>query len=146
MLFCIGFGADAQRRHGGGSPEKFHREMREFKIKFLAQEMELREDQVKSFADLYNKMSDERHAALEAGRKAEERLRGLQNPTEADYRAASDAISAARDKEAGIRQKYEAKFKKLLTPKQMFKMKEAERKFRGRLRDMREQNCRSPKR
>ena len=130
----------AQKRHRNGDRAQWHREIREFKLRYLAQEMDLSPDQQQRFVALYDKMQDEKHSVMLEARAAEERLKKIENPTEADYKVASDALSNAREKDAAIDLKYEKQFKTFLSSKQMFKMKEAERKFRDKLREMRRQH------
>lgn len=116
---------------------QWRREMREFKLKFLAQEMELREDQQKQFFSLYTQMSNEKHNVLEAARQAEERVLHLPNPTENDYRIANEAFAHAREQEVAIEKKYDKQFRTFLSQRQLFLMKEAEKKFREKLHQMR---------
>ena len=118
---------------------KDHRAMRkeitEFKMKFLAQEMDLKEDQQKRFFDLYSQMSDEKARLFRETRQLEKKLDS--NASEAEYEAVSKAITAAKEKEADIDRRYDAKFSEFLSSKQIFKMKSAEEKFRQKMHEMR---------
>ena len=112
-------------KHKKCDREKWRKDMREFKLRFLAQEMELRDDQ------------QEKEALMKRTCQAVEKIEKLDSPTEADYKAGSEALLRAREQEVAIDRKYDEKFRTFLSAKQIFKMKEAERKFRDKLNEMR---------
>lgn len=126
---------------------QWRKEMRDFKLKFLAQEMDLRQDQQKQFFMLYTQMSDEKEALMKSTSQTVQRVIKLGNgATDADYTAASEALIKAREQELAIDRKYEEKLRSLLTPRQLFKLKEAEKAFRDRLRNMRHNHKKQPDR
>ena len=131
-----------QREKGGKmkgrSSHSKWKDMLEYKIKFLAQEMELKEDQTKQFAEVYAAMSKEKRQVFREVRKAERELKHKKNPTEADYEAVSRLQTAAKEKDADIDRAYDAKFATFLSQRQIFKMKEAEDKFRARMNEMKQ--------
>lgn len=114
------------------------KELKEFKLKFLAQEMELTPEQQTKFFDLYTKMMDEKHKAYADARQLEKKVKNNKNATDADYRALSEAMNRARTRDAEIEGRYAKKFDEFLTPKQIYKWKEAEKKFRDRMSEMRQ--------
>lgn len=116
-------------------PKTMRKEILEFKMKFLAQEMDLREDQQKRFFDLYTQMSNEKAKLFRETRQLEKKIDN--NASEAEYEAVSRAITAAKEKDAEIDRRYDAKFSEFLTSKQLFKMKSAEKKFRQKMHEMR---------
>lgn len=128
--------AQTKNRKRGGDSNWF-KEMTEFKLKFLAQELELTEDQQKKFFPIYTEMMNAKHNVMCKARQAENRLKGIANPTDEDYRIASEAMDEAHREDEAIEKRYEAKFRTILSPKQMYKLKQAERKFHERLREMR---------
>lgn len=113
------------------------KEMQEFKLKYLAQEMQLKENQQKRFFELYTKMSEEKHKVYKDARHLERKLKEQKNVTDADYAAVSRALTDSKKKEAEIEKKYDKEFQKFLSSKQIFKMKEAEEAFRARMHEMR---------
>lgn len=121
--------------------EKSHKEMRrevmEFKLKYIAQEIDLKEDQQKQFLDLYKQMTDERVKIFRETKALERKLTADGNASEADYEAVTKAITAAKEKDAAIEKKYDEKFAEFLSPKQIFKMKGAEESFRKKMHEMR---------
>lgn len=117
-----------------GNDEK---QLMEYKLKFLAQEMDLKPDQQQRFVDLYTRMTAEKRAIYEDAIEMERRVKNNAKATAEDYNRATEAMSAAKIKEGQIDQKYEKEFLKFLTPKQLYKMKQAEEEFRKHLRDAR---------
>lgn len=121
----------------GKSKEQIFREIQEFKLKYLAQEMDLKEDQQQEFFDLYNEMSRKRFEAMRSARSLENKLRKNKDASEEDYRAVTEALNKARADEAAIEKEYDTKFSKFLSQKQIFKMKSAEDSFRKKMEEMR---------
>ena len=124
------------QRNGKGHGA-MRREVHEFKLKFLAQEMELREDQQKQFFELYNQMTEEKAKVFRETRALEKKITGSANVSDAEYEQVSKAITAAKEKDADIDKRYDEKLRQFLSPKQIFKMKEAEEKFRKKMHEMR---------
>lgn len=119
--------------------KEISKEVREFRIKYVAQEMELKEDQMEKFVDTYTALMEERKAASDEVRKLERKVGGRNNnnASEADYKALTDARNRAKAADAEITARYDKKFATFLTQKQIFKMKEAEDRFRERMAQMR---------
>lgn len=134
LIALFSFGGFAQPRKDRAA---MHKEFLEFKMKFMAREIELRDDQKKEFFEVYEQMSNERFKVMREAHQARKRVEGNKKATEADYKAASEALSNVRAKESQIDKKYEDKFAAFLSQKQIFKMKEAEMKFRDTLKNMR---------
>ncbi len=127
----------AQKKEG---PKKLsaemRKEMRDFKIKFIAQEIDLKESQKKQFTEVYNEMSDERWKLFHETKKLERQLKDDKNASEADYENAARALTAAKEKDAAIEKKYDAKFASFLTAKQIFQMKNAEETYRKKMQEI----------
>lgn len=136
LIMLVGIAGTAfAHPDGKGRPDpKKLKELRDYKIKYLAQEMELTDEQKPKFVELYEKMSDERMANFDKMRAAERKLRN--DPSDAEYKAQNDIISNCKVRDAQIIKEYDAKFEKFLSAKQLYKMKEAEETFRKRMRDM----------
>lgn len=116
--------------------ENMRKEITEFKMKFIAQEIELKDDQQKQFFDLYAQMTAERMKLLKEKKALEKKLEKA-NATDEEYEEVVAALSVAKDKEAEIEKKYDEKFSKFLSSKQIFKMKAAEGKFNDKMHEMR---------
>lgn len=137
MLLMLAAIVPALAQQKGKDKGAMRREVHEFKLKFLAQEMELREDQQKKFFDLYNRMTDEKVKVFKETKALEKKLNDSADASDADYEAVSRAITAAKEKDADIDKRYDEKFKQFLSAKQIFRMKGAEEKFRQKMHEMR---------
>ena len=118
--------------------ESRRKEMMEFKLKFLADEMGLNDSQKKQFNELYIQMENERRTAHKKMKAAEKIIKVNKNASEADYDKASKDIAAAKAQMAQIEKNYDDKFSKFLTKKQLFKLREAEDKFKETVRKCRD--------
>lgn len=112
-------------------------EFKEYRMKVLAQEMDLKDDQQKKFFELYDQMMDEKFKLLKETKSLEKKLKSDAEVSDAEYKKVSDAITAAKEKLAAIEKKYDEKFSQFLSPKQIYKMKSAEEKFREKMNEMR---------
>lgn len=121
----------------GKSREQIFKEIQEFKMKYLAQEMELKEDQRQQFIELYDEMSRRRFALMKSARDIEKRVKKIKDATEEDYQSVTEAWNKAKVEDAEIEKEYDAKFSVFLTQKQIFKMKTAEESFRKKMEEMR---------
>lgn len=133
LTLCI----PAAAQHKGKDREVMRKEIHEFKLKFLAQEMDLKEDQQKKFFDLYNQMTEEKVKLFKETKALERKLSDAANVSDAEYEKVSKSITAAKEKDAEIDKRYDEKFAQFLTPRQIYKMKEAEVKFRDKMNEMR---------
>ena len=116
---------------------EMRKEFREFKIKFIAQEISLQPEQTKEFTELYSQMEDEKFKVFSSAHKLECSVKANKNATDADYTKLSEAMLNAKEKDAELSKKYDDKFSKVLSPKQLYKMKEAEESFRRKMQEMR---------
>lgn len=133
--------ASAQDKKPNG---KMMKEIQEYKIKFLAQEMELKDNQKKEFADIYVKYDDERMKNFRDIRQLEKKLNS--NSKEQEYKEINDKLASSRLRDVELEKEYNEKFSKVLTPKQIYKMKDAEEKFRRKMMDMRHKHKSGDKR
>ena len=140
LLMIIGcFSIVSAQGHGGKKQnDKMFEEIQEFKMKFLAQEMELKDDQKEKFFQLYDEMSKKRWDCMAPAWKLERDLKKNHSATEEDYQAAADAMAKAKEQCAAIEKQYDEKFATFLSQKQIFKMKSAEEQFRIKMQEMRQ--------
>lgn len=143
LLLAVLAPAVAQK-HQGRSKHEMRKEMKDFHMKFLAQEIDLKEDQQKPFFDTYSQMMEERRKIFDETRNLEKRLRDGK-ATEEEYETVTAALTNAKERDAAIEKKYDEKFSKILTPKQLYKLKEAEEKWRAKMQEMRHSNRRNRK-
>ena len=116
------------------------REVMEFKLKYIAGELDLRDDQKQRFNEVYTKLENERRGIFCKARNLEMKLRKDPNASEEEYNTVSNAINEAKTKEAELDKRYDAIFSEFLTKKQIYKLKEAEETFRNKMREMRQKN------
>lgn len=139
LLFTLLVVAIAPVFAQGKGQDKDHKAMRkeimDFKIKFLAQEMELNEEQQKKFNTLYRQMSEEKGVVFHELHALKKKIG--KDANDAEYEAYTRAASEAKEKEAEIDRRYDAKFAEFLSAKQIYKMKAAEEKFRQKMHEMR---------
>lgn len=116
--------------------EKMFREVQEFKMKYLAQEMELSELQKKKFFELYEEMCASKKECFQEAVVMDRRIKKDKNASEADYQQVSNAFNEANANWAKIQKEYDEKFSQFLSQKQIYKMKEAEANFRAKFEEM----------
>lgn len=131
------------RPQGKGGDGKCHKdkkemikEIREFKVEFLAKEMELTAAQKKKFAEVYAERMEELHTYMEKSHALEKRMKSDKNISEEEYAKAIATLDEYRDKCQEIEKRNDAKLKTFLSQKQMFRMRDAERKFRDTMHKM----------
>lgn len=129
IILAIVFAVPAFAQKDSKKCEARLQEMQEFRMKFLADEIDLRDNQKKQFFEVYNQMTAERRAAFRKLKKAEKSIADNKDASEADYDRATKEMAEAKAEMVKIEQKYDEKFATFLTKKQLYKLKEAECKF-----------------
>lgn len=112
-----------------GDREQWMTEMRQYKRTYLTRELGLSREQQNSFYPLYEEMEDKVEQVNSDARTMEKRVSELPDATDLDYEKATEAIYDAAVKSAQIEREYMEKFKSILSKKQLFKLKAAERQF-----------------
>lgn len=143
LSVCCVAAVNAQGR-GKKDREQMMKELQEFKLKFLAQEMELKEEQQPRFFELYNEMSGKRRECMREAWEMDRRVKESADATEADYQMAAEAMNKAREEDVEIEKEYDGKFAEFLTSKQIYKMKSAEQEFRRKMSEMRHKKGKHP--
>lgn len=118
--------------------ERMFREVQEYKMKYLAQEMELTELQKKKFFELYEDMTRSKQECYQGAIEMDRNLKKDKNASEEDYQKVTEAFNQANAEVAEIDKQYNEKFAEFLTQKQIYKMKEAEMEFKRKLGEMRQ--------
>ena len=116
---------------------QMRQDLLEFKMKYLAQEMELKDDQKEKFFALYPEMSKKLRDCFKESRHLEKELKNSKDSAEEDYKKVTEAKNEANAKATEIEKEYDSKFSEFLSQKQIFKMKEAEKEFRNKMEQMR---------
>ena len=108
---------------------KFATDMYQAKHEMIIQEVGLTQTQQKQFMPLYEQMEREIYQVNRNARALAGEVEKKKNPSDRDYEAAASALSNTRMREGEIEAKYFEKFSKILTKKQLFQLKQTERKF-----------------
>lgn len=121
----------AARQEKGGQPDRdqWMTEMRQYKRAYFAKELGLSREQQNKFFPVYEEMDDRIFKINEDVRLMEKRVADLSNPTDLEYQKATEAMYDAKTQEAAIENEYAGKYKEILTPKQLFRLKAVERQF-----------------
>ena len=110
--------------------EKWFKEVREFKHKFMVKELNLTDDQKNAFFKILDNTEDEIN---EVSRKSREVVKEINEKkdkvTSEDYEKASKILFEQKQKEAEIELKAYNEYKKVLSAEQLFKLKDADWKF-----------------
>ncbi len=124
----------AQNKPSKQDREKWFQEMREYKHSFLTKELDLSEEQQKKFFPLYDAMEKETFKLNRETRHMAKNLKKSENDiSDIEYEKAAEALFELKSKEGQIEMNYFNKFKDVLTKKQLFQLKGAERKFTNKI-------------
>ncbi|MCM1004775.1 MAG: hypothetical protein NC402_00580 [Prevotella sp.] len=121
------------------------KELQEFKIKYLIQEMDLPAEKQAEFTKLYSQYDKDRSALFHEIFQRVKKMRNNQNPTDTEYMIAAENMATAKAREGDLEQKYFNKLKTILSPKQLYLLKRAEQKFDRKLGEMRGKGSRHKK-
>ncbi len=152
MILMIGlvisFGSMASDQNKGDANAnscKFGKELKEFKYKFMAQEMQLSADQQKQFFEVYSQMSNEMRKTHGAVGRLHKAVKNGKQLSDAEYTKLYEDVASEKIAEGQVEKKYDEKFRTFLSPQQICKMKMAEIKFRDRLMKMRQDKSKKSK-
>lgn len=104
-------------------------EMRNFKSEFLIKELSLTKEQQAEFLPVYEEMDDKLSQISSETRELEEKVITSDEASDTEIEAASRILFEQKSREGQIELEYYTKFKEVLTPRQLLRLKNAERKF-----------------
>lgn len=116
--------------------EKIFREVQEFKLNYMAEKMDLSGDQKKKFEELYEEMSQSRRECYADVMRLDKRIKHDKNASDDQYEELTSALNKANAEWAEKEKAYNEKFAEFLSPKQIYKMREAEASFKAKLDEM----------
>lgn len=125
--------ASAQKHMTDDERRVWAEKMRDLKHKYLVQELNLSRDQQNEFFPLYDAMEDELIALNQQARDMEIKLENASAASDLEFTSAARTMFEQKDKEYKIEMAYFPKFEKILSPKQLFRLKAAERAFMGKV-------------
>ena len=120
--------------------EKMREELLQFKIDFLAKEMQLSDKEKSEFAPLYKEYDEQRRKAGSEAWKFERQLKKNKDASEADYRKLAELQQKAREKDNEIVRKFDSRLESFLSAKQIYTMHQGEEKFFEKMKEMRKKN------
>lgn len=129
-LFC--FKVAAQQPVSEQDRNRYVNELRGYKHKMLAKELELTKEQQQEFFALYDQMEDSVMAIANTARQLETQATAA-SATAAQIENATEALYSQKLREGEVELQYYARFKDMLTPQQLLALKSAERKFNQQL-------------
>lgn len=109
--------------------QKWMTEMRNFKHDFLAKDLDLSKEQQQDFFAAYDEMEDRINRLNAETRELEQSVLSDDNASDVELDAAARAVYQLKNEESKIELEYFDQFKKILQPKQLIRLKNAERKF-----------------
>ncbi len=104
-------------------------EMRNFKSEFLTKELSLTKEQQAEFLPVYEEMDDRLSQISSETRELEEKIISSDEASDTEIEAASRVLFEQKSREGQVELEYYSKFKDVLTPRQLLRLKNAERKF-----------------
>lgn len=125
------FGQDQQITEA--DRERWLQTIREHKHEFLAKELDLSKEQQKEFFPLYDQMEDEIERISSETRDIERRLNDNSDAEDIELENGARTIFEERRAEGQVEMTYFDKFREILSPRQLVKLKTAERKFNQQL-------------
>lgn len=114
--------------------KEWFKELRQYKHSFLTKELDLTKEQEAKFFPMYDEMDDAMFKVNREARAMEKKItKSSEKVSDLEYEKAAEAMYEVKGKEAAIEKQYFTKFKTVLTPKQLFEFKQAERRFTDKL-------------
>lgn len=109
--------------------EAWMKEMQQYKNEFISKKLELSEEQRAKFLPLYAKMDAEIRKSQKAVRNMCRKVEKDDKVEDVEFEKCAEALYELKGRENKIEMKYFKEFKAILSPKQLFKLKQAEMDF-----------------
>lgn len=130
MVMLITLLPAVAQRKSKPSPEEWRKEMQQHKTSYIARALDLNEEQKEKFVPLYDEMCSKLDEVADNVRSLEKQVKNMgPSASDADYDKVSQSLFNQRLQEGKIESSYYTKFAKILSSKQMYEFKTAERKF-----------------
>lgn len=131
FIATVASSALAQPRPTPENRERWKSELRNYKHDFMARELDLSRDQQSKFFPLYDQMEDSIEQINTDTRELEKHIGD--DASDIQTEAAARALFEQKSREGQLELEYFDSFKTILTPRQLLKLKSAERQFMRRL-------------
>lgn len=126
---CVANSAKAQDQLDQDSRDKYYAAMREAKHEFIARELALTQEQQDAFFPLYDQMEDEVKRISDETRDLAQKVANNEEATDTEVESAARTLFEQKSREGQVEVQYFEQFKSTLNPKQLIRLKNAERKF-----------------
>ncbi len=128
-LFVLPVVSQAQRP-SGRDRESWMKEIQQYKNDFIAKKLDMTDEQRDKFMPLYNSMDEEIRKVQEESEQLSRQIIAKDGEaTDLEYEKAAEAMYELKGRENNIEMKYFDEYKAILTPVQLFKLKDAEKDF-----------------
>ena len=149
VISWMSMAADAQNNQCANR-QRYLSEVRDHKHEFLARELAIPQENRREFFELYDARENELMVLDTETRQLERDMRRDTTAGDMQLESALTAIYSQKLKEGEIEMRYARELKRVLTPRQLLQLKDAERRFNRTLmrqhRRMRSANNSSPRR
>lgn len=133
ITMCAACAAWAQQPEQKGMSdedrEKWLTELRNYKHDVIARELKLSREQQDEFFPIYDEMDNQLNQISTETRELEAKVNSDANASDLECETAARALFEQKSREGAIETEYFDKFKEILSPKQLIRLKNAERKF-----------------
>lgn len=119
----------AQKADNEATRQRWMTEIRNYKHEYLIRELKLSREQQREFFEQYDAMDDELAKINKETRDLEDKYRDDSKATDLELSQAARALYEQKQCEAEVEMRYYDQIKEILTPRQLFKLRPAERKF-----------------
>lgn len=140
LIICLGTAALAQYVSAQSAQplndderDRVLTEMRAYKHDILTKALSLTKEQQREFFPIYDAMDDSLMQIGAETRELERRVNADADASGTELEAAAAAVFSQKQREGNLEMEYFDKFKAVLTPRQMLRLKSAEREFTQRL-------------
>lgn len=125
-MLWIALPAMAQERQ---DRDQWMNEIKQYRRTYLTKELDLSRDQQNKFFPIYEEMEERTAQVEEDARLMERRISEATDATDLEYEKATEALYDAKLTQAEIEKSYMDKFRAVLSARQLFQLKSAERQF-----------------
>ena len=109
--------------------DRYVTEIRAYKHNFLTKALDLNKETQRNFFALYDQMEDELMQMQMETRALEQKIEDDSDASNTELEAAAAAIYGQKEREGKLEMEYFQKFKEILTPRQLIKLRSSEKKF-----------------
>lgn len=129
LLLCATPSMVQAQKNDASTRKQWMTEIRNYKHECLIRDLKLSSNQQTAFFAKYDAMDAELAQVNKEIRDLEDRLTADKSATEAELTSGARALWEQRQRESEIEMRYWDDFRRILTPRQLFQLKGAERKF-----------------